>query len=259
MNKKIRKLSLLLALLLLFISTIEVYANKGAKVIIINSNNEEDNVGIDEKNDKNTKLQSKKESKIRKTDKDEEEKEEEDDGKIPTIKISKSRILHSVSTHNTNNKENKKQDSISTKNLKKLVKVEKNIGPISPIKIGENGSYISSRFGRRVSPTPGASTFHKGVDIAAPRGTYVRTPFAGTVKMAQQANGGAGNTIKVDHGNGMETIYMHMSKRAVSVGDKVKPGQILGMVGTTGVSTGNHLHFELRRNGIAMDPMSLIR
>ena len=116
------------------------------------------------------------------------------------------------------------------------------------------GNYrISSPFGPRPAPVPGASTFHKGIDLAAPRGTPIYAPAAGTVKHSG-SNGGYGLMIKINHGNGVETRYGHCSKLIVKKGEKVKKGQLIALVGSTGVSSGNHVHFEVRINGEAVDP-----
>ncbi len=116
------------------------------------------------------------------------------------------------------------------------------------------GNYrISSKFGPRKPPVPGASSFHKGVDLAAPKGTPIYAPAAGTVKFAG-SSGGYGFLVKINHGNGVETRYGHCSKLLVKKGQKVKKGQLIALVGSTGVSSGNHVHFEVRINGEAVDP-----
>ncbi len=118
-------------------------------------------------------------------------------------------------------------------------------------------SRISSTFGYRTAPTAGASTYHKGVDFAAPQGTPIYAAEAGTVTSASYS-GNAGNLIVINHGNGLQTYYMHTSKMFVSAGQKVSKGQNIGLVGTTGNSTGPHLHFQVMRNGTAVNPMSYL-
>lgn len=98
---------------------------------------------------------------------------------------------------------------------------------------------------------------HYGVDIAAPQGTLVHAIADGEVIMAT-GNGSAGNEIRIRHKNGMVTRNLHMSKRTVKKGDKVKRGQVIGTVGSTGRSTGPHLHFEISINGKTINPMSII-
>lgn len=112
---------------------------------------------------------------------------------------------------------------------------------------------ISSRFGKRKAPTAGASTYHKGLDIAAPMGTSILAAKGGTV-ITSTYSASAGNYIMINHGNGLNTVYMHASKRMVNVGDIVVQGQKIGEVGSTGYSTGPHLHFGVIVNGNYVDP-----
>ena len=111
---------------------------------------------------------------------------------------------------------------------------------------------ITSRFGYRVAPTTGASTYHGGLDIGAGMGASI-VAAAGDVIYAG-ANGGYGNCVMIDHGNGVVTVYAHMSSIGVSYGQYVTAGQYVGAVGSTGVSTGPHCHFEIRINGAQTDP-----
>jgi murein DD-endopeptidase MepM/ murein hydrolase activator NlpD len=119
-----------------------------------------------------------------------------------------------------------------------------------------NGS-ISSGFGSRVQPIIGASTFHPGVDIAASQGTPIKAAGDGVVKMAG-SNGGYGNFTLIDHGGGLATGYGHQSRIAVSIGQHVSTGQVIGYVGSTGTSTGPHLHWEVRVNGNPVNPMGWV-
>ena len=112
---------------------------------------------------------------------------------------------------------------------------------------------ITSRFGYRVAPTTGASTYHGGLDIGAGMGASIVSAGAGDVIYAG-ANGGYGNCVMIDHGNGVVTVYAHMSSIGVSYGQYVTAGQYVGAVGSTGVSTGPHCHFEIRINGAQTDP-----
>lgn len=116
---------------------------------------------------------------------------------------------------------------------------------------------ITSRFGKRKAPTAGASTYHKGVDIAAPQGTAIYAAKSGTVTIATYSSS-AGNYIMINHGNGLYTAYMHASKLYVKVGDKVSQGQKIAAVGSTGYSTGPHLHFSLIVNGKYVDPLGYL-
>ncbi len=113
--------------------------------------------------------------------------------------------------------------------------------------------YISSRFGLRVHPITGQTKSHTGMDIASNHGTSVYAADGGTVTLAGW-NGGYGNCIMIDHGNGYVTLYGHLSGYAVSEGQAVSQGSVIGYVGSTGNSTGPHLHFEVLQNGSRIDP-----
>ncbi|MBP9204770.1 MAG: peptidoglycan DD-metalloendopeptidase family protein [Kofleriaceae bacterium] len=112
---------------------------------------------------------------------------------------------------------------------------------------------LSSVFGTRHDPLTGDVSRHLGQDIAAPTGAPVVAAAAGTVVRAEAA-GTYGNLIVVDHGDGMTTRYAHLSEISVEVGAKVEAGVAIGKVGSTGRSTGPHLHFEVRQDGTAVDP-----
>lgn len=112
---------------------------------------------------------------------------------------------------------------------------------------------ITSPFGWRSNPFGGSPEFHQGLDIAAPSGTTVTAAAGGTVIMAQWY-GGYGNYVLIDHGGGYSTGYGHLSAIYVSQGQSVTRGQAIGAVGSTGQSTGPHLHFEVRINGKPVDP-----
>lgn len=118
-------------------------------------------------------------------------------------------------------------------------------------------SRISSTFGYRYAPLAGASTNHKGVDFAASTGTPIYAAAAGTVTSAGYS-GKAGNLIIINHGNGLLTYYMHCNTIFVSAGQKVSKGQNIGQVGTTGNSTGPHLHFQVMNNGTPVNPMNYL-
>ena len=113
--------------------------------------------------------------------------------------------------------------------------------------------YISSRFGMRVHPITGVYKSHTGMDIASNQGTTVYAADSGTVVLAEWY-GGYGNCIMIDHGNGYKTLYGHLSVISVSNGQSVSQGQTIGNVGSTGNSTGPHLHFEVYKNGERIDP-----
>ena len=113
---------------------------------------------------------------------------------------------------------------------------------------------ITSRFGNRESIR---SYGHTGLDIAAPAGTPIKAAAGGTVTFAGYS-GGYGYVVKLDNGNGVETYYGHCSKLYVSTGDKVEAGDVIAAVGSTGNSTGNHLHFEVRVDGTEIDPQNYL-
>lgn len=117
-----------------------------------------------------------------------------------------------------------------------------------------DSSYISSLFGNRDAPTAGASSNHQALDIGAAAGTPIYAASSGTVQMAG-ANGGYGNTVFIDHGSGTSTLYAHMNNYVVSPGEYVQQGQIIGYVGSTGIATGPHLHYEVRVDGQKVDPL----
>ena len=116
---------------------------------------------------------------------------------------------------------------------------------------------ITSGFGNRKSPTKGGSTYHQGIDIGAPTGTTVLAAAAGEVVISKYSYSG-GNYIMIDHGSGIFTVYMHLSKRSVDVGKEVSQGQKIGEVGSTGYSTGPHLHFGIRKNGNYVNPLTFV-
>ena len=116
---------------------------------------------------------------------------------------------------------------------------------------------ISSPFGFRESPTSGASRSHQGVDLAANAGTPIVASRGGTVTIASYSNS-AGYYVTINHGDGFSSIYMHMTNYVVSSGQKVNQGQTIGYVGSTGISTGNHLHFGIAQNGAYVNPCNYV-
>lgn len=118
-------------------------------------------------------------------------------------------------------------------------------------------SYISSEFGRRTDPFTGELAFHPGVDLAASEGALVHSVAPGVVTWAGE-RAGYGKLVEINHGNGYITRYGHNSRVLVHVGDKVKKGQNVSQVGSTGRSTGPHLHFEVIKNGQTVNPISYL-
>ena len=117
--------------------------------------------------------------------------------------------------------------------------------------------YVTSGFGHRESPTAGASSNHQGIDIGASTGSSITAADGGTVITASYSSS-AGNYVVISHGNGLSTVYMHCSKLLVSEGDTVSKGQTIAKVGSTGYSTGPHLHFGVRKNGSYVDPTDYV-
>lgn len=116
---------------------------------------------------------------------------------------------------------------------------------------------ITSDYGVRTSPTSGASTNHKGIDIGADGGADIVAAAAGMVTSAAYSSA-AGNYVMIDHGGGLYTVYMHASALLVSPGQEVSAGQVIAKVGSTGISTGNHLHFGVSLNGSYVSPWSYL-
>ncbi len=168
--------------------------------------------------------------------------------------------------------------------LKEFTSVEKSVSKLYEKKVviykptysytsPSSSNYSSGRSGKKVelgmaliNPTSGTITSrygsndsvrdhtHAGIDIGAPKGTPIKAAAAGTVTYSGNANDGYGYYVVISHGNGVQTLYAHCSKLLVKKGQKVSQGELIAKVGSTGNSTGNHLHFEVRKNGITYDP-----
>lgn len=138
-------------------------------------------------------------------------------------------------------------------------KTGKSLAPVGafvwPSRLPLASAALTSRFGARYHPILGGWRQHSGVDLAAATGTPVTAPSPGVV-VAAQWWGGYGLFVAVDHGKGVQTRYGHLSQLAVAPGQQVSMGQVLGYVGSTGNSTGPHLHYEMRVNGQPLNPLS---
>jgi murein DD-endopeptidase MepM/ murein hydrolase activator NlpD len=133
-------------------------------------------------------------------------------------------------------------------------KIDSNLLPSGmPVDTG----YIASGFGGRPDPFSGASAFHTGIDVDAPMGTDIHAVAEGVVTWSGQRPG-YGNVVELDHGNGYMTRYAHNSKNLVDVGQRVRIGQSIAKVGSTGRSTGTHVHFEVWLNGHALNPTAFV-
>lgn len=116
---------------------------------------------------------------------------------------------------------------------------------------------VTSRYGVRVDPIHGRRRMHHGIDIAGTAGSAILASERGTIAFAGRA-GGYGNMVEIDHGDGLRTRYAHLSRIGVRAGDRVERSQPIGAMGTTGRSTGVHLHFETRQHGRTVDPLLLL-
>lgn len=125
-------------------------------------------------------------------------------------------------------------------------------------KVPINYTAFTSPFGNRTHPVYGGTRFHYGVDLAAPTGTPIYATRSGTVSIATYGSSG-GYYVQINHGDGYRSIYMHMTHYVVSVGQNVTQGQVIGYCGSTGASTGPHLHFGISYNGSYVNPANYIR
>ena len=117
---------------------------------------------------------------------------------------------------------------------------------------------ITSAFGRRSDPFNSRPAFHAGIDLKGPIGRKIKATADGIVKISSYDKNGFGNYVILRHGNGYETVFGHMQKRLVKKGERVRRGQVVGLMGNTGRSTGAHVHFEVLRAGTPVDPKRYI-
>lgn len=137
----------------------------------------------------------------------------------------------------------------------------RNAGPVTRTITFEEpvrGFPINSRFGMRRLGGERGARMHNGVDIAAPTGTAVYASAEGEILRIGRQPDGYGNFIEIRHPNGMTTLYAHLSRIDVASGDRVLAGERIGLVGSTGYSTGPHLHFEVRRYGMQINPARVV-
>ncbi|TAM98128.1 MAG: M23 family metallopeptidase [Rhizobiaceae bacterium] len=127
-----------------------------------------------------------------------------------------------------------------------------------PLADPEPGAVVTSGFGVRTDPMLGIPALHPGIDFRSPVGKKVPATAAGVVTHAGW-DGGYGKMVEIDHGNGYATRYGHLSEVDVKVGEKVKLGQIIGKSGSTGRSTGPHLHYEIRHDGRPINPVAFLK
>lgn len=134
---------------------------------------------------------------------------------------------------------------------------EAKLGGIRPSGLPLRANWISSGFGMRFHPLGGGARFHGGLDFPAPAGTVVHATAPGVVVYAGW-NGGYGLCLVIEHGGGTTTLFGHLSSISTNPGDSVGPGQVIGRVGSTGRSTGPHLHYEVRQDGRPVDPRTYL-
>jgi murein DD-endopeptidase MepM/ murein hydrolase activator NlpD len=137
------------------------------------------------------------------------------------------------------------------KNKEQLLSHTPAIQPVS----NKDLNRVASGFGYRVDPVYKTIKFHAGLDFAAPQGTPIYATADGTVTTAGNTGNGYGNHVVINHGYGYETLFGHMVRVKVRAGEKVKRGEVIGWVGSTGKSTGPHCHYEVHKNGVKMDPV----
>lgn len=145
---------------------------------------------------------------------------------------------------------------VSFQQLDEFFKNQKSLLSSTPSILPTRG-WVTSGFGMRKSPFTGLNETHKGWDIGARMGSQIRTTADGVVVVAGRKSG-YGKMVEIDHGYGISTRYGHNSKNLVEVGDRVKRGALIGMVGSTGRSTGPHLHYEVLLNGVPVNPKNYI-
>lgn len=137
------------------------------------------------------------------------------------------------------------------KNKEQLLACTPAIQPVS----NKDLSRIASGYGYRIDPVYKTTKFHAGLDFAAPQGTPIYATANGTIETAGNTGNGYGNHVVINHGYGYKTLYGHMFRVKVHPGEKVKRGEVIGWVGSTGKSTGPHCHYEVHRNGDTVDPV----
>ncbi len=153
-----------------------------------------------------------------------------------------------------------RQSRLQKESYREIIEIldkESDIRKCTPSVRPLKGGFLSSRFGRRMDPFTGRIAFHKGVDFFARSGTPVMSTAGGMITMAKK-NGSMGLTIEVNHGNGFKTKYAHLSKILIKRGQRINRGEIIGLVGNTGRSTGPHLHYEVLFRKTHRDPLHYI-
>jgi murein DD-endopeptidase MepM/ murein hydrolase activator NlpD len=138
--------------------------------------------------------------------------------------------------------------------IKDYLRSQKDLYLATPMGFPVQGT-VSSPFGNRIHPVSGNSEFHRGLDISADAGTPIRTTADGVVVFSGW-NGGGGNVVVIAHGHGFSTYYAHNRKNTVHVGQSVKRGDVVAYVGSTGSTTGSHVHYAVWLNGKCKNPFN---
>lgn len=159
--------------------------------------------------------------------------------------------LNSLSSRIAAQKKSYEEINKLLKNKEAILAATPAIQPVSAKNLGR----IASGYGYRIDPIYKTIKLHAGLDFTAPTGAPIYATADGTVKVAGLSTGGYGNHVVINHGYGYETLYGHMSRIKARNGQKVKRGEVIGYIGSTGKSTGPHLHYEVRKNGQKIDPI----
>ncbi len=159
--------------------------------------------------------------------------------------------LNTLSNRITSQKKSYKELAILVKNKEQILSATPAIQPVS----NQDLNRIASGFGYRIDPIYKTPKMHAGLDFSAPQGTPIYATADGTVKTTGYSDVGYGNHVVVNHGFGYETLYGHMVRIKARPRQKIKRGEVIGYVGSTGKSTGPHLHYEVHKNGQKLDPV----
>lgn len=141
----------------------------------------------------------------------------------------------------------------------RLDQLEQGVSAIPSAHPVRTSANFTSGFGVRSDPFRGRAAMHGGIDLAGPQGTPIYATADGLVARSEYNNGGYGNLVEINHGRGIETRYAHLSRLIVRAGQRVKRGDLIGLMGSTGRSTGSHLHYEVRIDGRAVNPVPFMQ
>ena len=131
------------------------------------------------------------------------------------------------------------------------------IKPVQQNKLARKLNYLSG-YGMRIHPIYKIPKFHRGIDFTAPEGTKIQATGDGVIKRVEKKSTGYGLNVLIDHGHDYETLYAHMHEILVKEGQKVKKGEVIGLIGDTGTSTAPHLHYEVHYKGEAVNPIQYV-